>query len=389
MKKPHFPKKNETLNILGLMSGTSCDGLDLALVQTGNGFNVGPCSSMEYPAAVQRILLDFLHQPKHSLKKISQVNFYLAHLWSEMIEKFIHQQELSKEDIDLVASHGQTVWHQPNHEQFIDHQLSSTLQLGDPSVLANLLQIPVIGDFRVADMAGGGQGAPLIPFFDFLLFAPYKSNILSLNIGGISNITFIPATGEMSAVKAFDCGPGNMLIDGLCRSYFNEPFDHNGEHAQKGNFSKALFEYLRKTDDFYRIKPPKSSGREYYNQAFLQNIKDYCTYKNIGRTDALHTLTYFTAYTIHFNYREFIPGEVDTLVVSGGGAQNPFLLEKLGELFTGVELRGSSAYGIDERFKEAIGFAFMADATWRGKPSNVPAATGAGRPVILGKICLV
>jgi len=389
MKKDTFLKKQAKLNILGLMSGTSCDGLDLALVTTGTGFDVSCCASMEYPTDVRIFLLDFIRQKDHSLQDISQINFYLARLWAGQIQDFLKENELRTADIDVIASHGQTLWHQPEPHPFMGQQVASTLQLGDPAVLANLLNIPVIGDFRVADMALGGQGAPLIPYFDALIFSPYKRNFLSLNIGGISNVTFVPKSGNLLDVRAFDCGPGNMLIDGLSEFYFSEKFDRNGCHASEGNYIQKLRTFICKQDKFALVSPPKSSGREYYGAAFLQQILDFCTRETIAPNDALYTVSDYTAYTIYTNFNSFVHRDIDELVISGGGAFNSFLISRLKTYFKDIKVSGSSAYHIDENFKEAIGFALMAHATLNGKPANVPGATGASRPAILGKICLV
>jgi len=389
MSRHTLLKKQGKRHILGLMSGTSCDGLDMALVHISDGFETGICSSMEYPENVRTFLLDFIEQKKHSLQEISQVNFYLAHLWAGQINAFLDQNHLDKNTINAVASHGQTLWHQPQAMPFMGQPLSSTLQLGDPSVLANLLNIPVVGDFRVADMAVGGQGAPLIPFFDAQVFGGQNHALLSLNIGGISNMTFIPKEDNPSDIRAFDCGPGNMLIDGLCRAFYNEKFDLDGRHAARGKVIPELHHFLKSRDEFSSANPPKSSGREYYGKDFQQALIRFCARNSISPDDALATVTDYTAFAVYSNYRDFIPAPVGELVLSGGGAHNPFLRKRFAHYFKGVKICGSSVYNINENYKEAIGFALMANATLDGKPANIPEATGARRPAVLGKICLV
>ena len=361
----------------------------MALVHIADGFDTGICASMKYPEKVRSFLLDFIEQKNHTMQEISQINFYLAHLWAGQIDAFLRQNNLDKNSIDAIASHGQTLWHQPQARPFLGQPITSTLQLGDPSVLANLLNIPVVGDFRVADMAVGGQGAPLIPFFDAQVFGGQNRALISLNIGGISNMTFIPKEDDPSAIRAFDCGPGNMLIDGLCRIFYDEKFDADGQHAVRGKIIPELHGFIKSRDEFSSAPPPKSSGREYYGKGFLQALLDFCTQNKISPQDALATVTDYTAFAVYSNYRDFIPDTVDELVLSGGGAHNSFLRKRFAHYFTGVKISGSSAYNIDEDYKEAIGFALMANATLDGKPANIPGATGAGRPTILGKICLI
>lgn len=385
----------EKLNILGLMSGTSCDGLDLALIEiSGLGskteFNVIACESLAYSVQTREALLSFLRRPEHTLKEISQLNFYMARLWADQVEQFFRNKNLKRFSIDLIASHGQTIWHQPFKDLFFETQTTSTLQLGDPSVLANYLQIPVVGDFRVADMALDGQGAPLIPYFDWVFFSRFKKNIMAVNIGGISNITFVPADGDFSKLKAFDCGPGNMLIDGAMLHLFKKPFDTEGNLARSGKLSEKLIEQLKSSDPFIEQMPPKSTGREQYNETFLNNILLFAGKNNISAEDTIHTLSYYTAESIYKNYCMFIDAhQPDELAVGGGGSKNSFIMEKLSDLFNASAIKTTAQYGLDEDFKEAIGFAILANETIHGKPSNVPAISGASRPAILGKICLV
>lgn len=385
----------QKLYILGLMSGTSCDGLDLALVEiSGHGseteFNTITCQSIPYASQTSEALLSFINQPVHTLKEISQINFYLARIWAGQIEQFVKLHKLNRNTINLIASHGQTIWHQPQAEEFFAAPLTSTLQLGDPSVLANLLQIPVIGDFRVADMALDGQGAPLIPYFDWIFFSRFKKNILAVNIGGISNITFIPADGNFSKLSAFDCGPGNMLIDGTMKQLFKKPFDAEGKTARSGKLSEKLLKQLKNSDPFIEQKPPKSTGRELYNEAFLDKIIAFAGKNNISAEDIIHTLSFYTAECIYKNYSLFIGHhQPDELAIGGGGSKNSFIMQKLDDLFKGSLIKTTTQYGLDEDFKEAIGFAVLANETLHGKPSNVPSVTGASRPAVLGKICLV
>jgi anhydro-N-acetylmuramic acid kinase len=382
------------IHILGLMSGTSCDGLDIAMVETRGAalqtrFKVRATQSIAYGAELTDQLLHFISKKEHSLKEISQFNFFMARTWAGQIEHFLKKYNIDKGHIDLIASHGQTLWHQPDPENFLNEKISSTLQLGDPAVLANLLNIPVVGNFRVADMALGGQGAPLIPYFDWVFFARFKKNILALNIGGISNITYIPADGSFEKVTAFDCGPGNMLIDGAMQLLYNKPFDADGAVAASGKNAGMLLNHIKGLDIFAKIKPPKSTGRELYNLNFIRDITRFAKKENIGAADIIHTITRYTALAIFEGYKNFVKHKIDALAIAGGGAKNSFLQKMLREYFGEIAVNPTSFYGLDEDFKEAIGFAILANETIRGNTSNVPSATGARGKTILGTICWV
>ena len=386
----------DKLNIIGLMSGTSCDGLDIALIEISGNGNNGDLkfvngASIAYSAVQKKAIQKATHSVKSNINYISQLNFYLPQIWSEMIANFLKENKLTASQIDLVGSHGQTIWHQPEKEVFADKSISSTMQIGDPSVLAQLTSIPVVGDFRVADIALGGQGAPLIPYFDWVFFNQFKKNILSVNIGGISNFTFIPKDGDIMKVSAFDCGPGNMLIDGVIQHIFNKPFDKGGIIATKGNFSEKLFEFIKINDRFVKSKPPKSTGREHYNETFVSNILKFSSDNQINKNNIIHTLTNYTAYAIYKNYELFIETQssIDEIIVAGGGAHNNFLMQKLEEYFSSTIVTPISKYGMDIDLKEAIGFAVLANGTIRGNSSNIPQATGAKKPAILGKFCMV
>ncbi len=387
-------QNQKCINILGLMSGTSCDGLDMALVKVCGSalqttFKIEATKSDPYPPQLKSQLLDFISKKTHTLKEISQFNFYMAKNWAGQIKQFIKENELDDNAIELIASHGQTIWHQPEAENFFGDSVSSTLQLGDPSVLATLLNIPVVGDFRLADMALGGQGAPLIPYFDWVFFSQFKKNILALNIGGISNISFIPENGDFNDVIAFDCGPGNMLIDSVTQKLYNKPFDTDGKIAASGKNSESLFSYVKKLDTFSETAPPKSTGRELYNDDFVKSIMHFGKQKNISAQDIIHTLAKYTAYSIFTGSRKFIKNKISEIAIAGGGAKNNFILKSLEEYFENIEVKATSHYGLNEDFKEAAGFAILGNETIRGNISNVPSATGAKRPTVLGKICLV
>ncbi len=388
-------KISEPKLAMGLMSGTSCDGLDVVLLtitgaRQSTEFEFIAGKSYSYSKKIRSELLSLLKTENNDAAVLSQLNFYLAQIWAEMVIDFLKSQNIAPEKVHFIGSHGQTIWHQPVEETLIDLPIISTFQLGDPSVLAKLTGITVVGDFRVADMALGGKGAPLIPYFDWVYFSRFKKNMLVVNIGGISNFTFIPADGNMERVVAFDCGPGNLLIDHFAHVLFKRPMDVNGKLAQKGRLVSELLQYLQKIDPFVETPPPKSTGREHYDATFTEKIAGFIKRHNINAYDAMHTISYYTAQAIWKNYRQFVKpnGHVQQVVVSGGGARNPFIMNQLKQMFDGVDVHNSERFGLQDEFKEAIGFAILANETLLGNPSNVPQATGAQKATVLGKICL-
>lgn len=386
----------DKLRVIGLMSGTSCDGLDIALIEvSGSGENLKYIflagKTITYSQPQKNSIVKVLSSDKIDIKYISQLNFYLAQIWAEMVISFLKEIDIPISQIDLVSSHGQTIWHQPASESFNDIQVSSTLQIGDPSVLANILKIPVVGDFRIADVALGGQGAPLIPYYDWVIFKNSGKNILSINIGGMSNFTLIPKSRNFNDVEGFDCGPGNVLIDMAMQELYNKSKDENGAIAFSGELSDDLLHFIKSVDNFVESKPPKSTGRELYNKSFIHRIIEYSNNNRISNEDIIHTLSEYTVFAIHTNYHLFIEENsiVEEIVVSGGGINNLFIMDKLNEYFPNQSVNIISDYGIDNDLKEAIGFAILANETVKGNPSNIPNVTGAKKPTILGKFCII
>jgi len=394
MKKLNSIINKKNRKIIGLMSGTSCDGVDLALIEinkSGDHFKLINGFHKPYDKLQKKTILDCINPQQSNIEKISQINFYLAQIWAEAIAEMLAQNNISKDEIDLIGSHGQTIYHQPYLKQFGGRKVHSTIQLGDPAVLAQLIGITTVGDFRVADVAVGGQGAPLVPYFDWMFFKQLKKNVISLNIGGISNFSFIPADGDLSKVTAFDCGPGNMLIDQLMQRLYEEPIDKNGRIAKLGNFSDRIFNYLLKIDDFIKQTPPRSTGREYYGDEFVLKILKKSLRSRIQEPEIIHTVSKYTAFTIYDAYINFIyPNhKADLLIVGGGGSRNPFIMEMLAEYFEGISVKTTSDFNLDEDFKEAICFAVLANELIEGRPTNLPKVSGAERQVLLGKICPV
>jgi anhydro-N-acetylmuramic acid kinase len=387
-------QNKESLKIIGLMSGTSCDGVDIALIDikgagTSISYKLLHSYHKAYSPTQKKYLLDTLESGKIDLKSISQLNFYLANVWVEAIKEMLIKEKLDAREIDLIGSHGQTMYHLPVAENFIDGQISSTFQIGDPAVLAQLSGIMTIGDFRVADVALGGPGAPLVPYVDWLLFSKLKRNVLVLNIGGIANFTFIPENGQKEGVLAFDTGPGNMLIDQLMQRLYELPFDKNGEKASLGKFSDRLFDYLLKVDLFPAQAPPKSTGREHYGKDFILALLKKALRRRIPEPDVIHTVSKYTAYTVWQAAEKFVKQDIKEIYVGGGGCHNQFLMNTLSEYFVSVKVKRSGDIGLNEDYKEAICFAILANELIRGNHSNLSSVTGATRPAFLGKVCPV
>ncbi len=386
--------KKEKKNVIGIMSGTSLDGVDVALVEIeGNstftkialvGFKEYP-----FPKGLKNTLLKNSVKETSNIEDISQLNFLLPNIYFDAIKTLCDEIAFPIANIDLIGTHGQTIHHLPKKQNYFDYNIASTFQIGDPAVLAKLSGIITVGDFRTGDIALGGEGAPLIPYFDYLLFHSHQINRALLNIGGISNFTILNKEKGLKDVLAFDTGPGNMLIDLLTKKLFDSEFDKDGEIARSGKLNKDLFDALVKQDNFIERIPPKSTGRENYGDNFLIEISK--EFDSVPPKDWLHTITKFTSYGIFRNYDKFVKEEtkIDELIVSGGGAKNKFLYECLSKDFgDNITIKVIDEIGISSDAKEAICFAVFANETISGNPTNIPRTTGASRATILGKICL-
>jgi len=386
--------KKDTKYVIGLMSGTSLDGIDVALVKIDNNWvdtkiNLIGFLEHPFPAGLRETILKNSLKETSNVEDICRLNFLIPKIYVEAIETLCSQINFEIEKIDLVGSHGQTIQHLPKEVNYFERMIASTLQIGDPSVIAKLLGVTTVGDFRTGDVALGGQGAPLVPYFDFLLFHSTEKNRALLNIGGISNITVLNKSGSQKDVLAFDTGPGNMMIDLLMQKFFDKKFDVNGDVARSGKLNDDLLTALITKDNFIESVPPKSTGREYYGIEFLDNL--FTEFNDVTPENWLHTITKFTAYAIFRNYEKFIQAEteLDEIIISGGGAKNLFLYECLSDYFgKNTEVEVIDKIGISSDAKEAICFAVLANETISSNPSNIPRTTGASKPTILGKICL-
>ena len=380
--------------VIGLMSGTSVDAVDAALVEiTGNGYstkiNLIGYIEFPYPDGFKEFVLRNSTKDSSNVEEICKLNFLIPQFYNEAINKLCNELSFDKRKINLIGSHGQTIHHLPQKENLFSKNSASTLQIGDPSVLAKLSGIITIGDFRVGDIALGGQGAPLVPYFDYIIFHSNDKNRALLNIGGISNFTILNKNGLEEEVYAFDTGPGNMLSDILSKKYFNKPFDEDGNFALSGKVNDDLFNALLLKDNYIKVKPPKSTGREYYGEKYLTDLLN--EFSELSKYDWLTTIAELTAFAIYDNYKNFVQSEtkIDELVISGGGAKNKYIYKRLKEYFGNqVELKIIDEIGISSDAKEAICFAVLANETISGNSTNIPRTTGASRSTILGKICL-
>lgn len=377
--------RGNKLNVLGLMSGTSMDGLDICLVEvkrSGSEIDarIEHYASYLYPIDYRERLLQL---PVANTAEICRMNFDITRKYGDFIQRFLDKFQLSSDDFQLIGSHGQTVWH--------IHR-NSTLQIGEASVLAERFNVPVVSDFRVRDVAAGGSGAPLVPFIDYLLFKKYQKNLLVLNIGGIANFTLVPYNAiSVDDIHALDTGPGNSLIDIVVQlaSKGELTYDKDGEIAKKGQVRRDILEYL--LDHSYIKAPlPKSTGREVFGKDLVIEVIRKFNIADNDYPDLIATVTRFTAESIFFNYRQFFEKHypLDEIIISGGGADNPVLISYLAELFENVPVNRTDKYGVGSEEKEAFAFAVLAAVSVWGIADNVPKVTGADHPVILGKITL-
>jgi anhydro-N-acetylmuramic acid kinase len=397
------------------MSGTSADGIDVALVRLENpklrrvsapdgGQGNPPYASFEllghaafpYPVSVRNRVLQSMNAQSTSVAELARLNFLLAELFADAVHSAQKKLQLKA---DLVGCHGQTIYHQGEPAPFLGRRLAVTWQIGEGAVLAVRLGVPVVSDFRPADMAAGGKGAPLVPYLDYLLYRDDGFGRIALNLGGIANVTAIPARATPDKVIAFDTGPGNMVIDAMTQKLFRKPYDRDGRIAAAGRVLEGpISHFLRQS--FFRRQPPKTAGREEFGHEFAERFWRQASTASVEaakrggarleKADVIRTATVLTTRSISDALRRYVlpQGSFSELIASGGGAKNPTLMASLaneaGAL--GLRLHPAAEFGIPSDAKEAIAFAVLAFETWNRRPSNVPAATGARRPAVLGKV---
>jgi anhydro-N-acetylmuramic acid kinase len=373
------------MRVAGIMSGTSLDGIDVALVEIRGGrFTTLAARTTPYPPAVRQALLAVSNAVAH-IGQVARLNFLLGELYAGALKATCRRAEIPLGSIQLIGCHGQTIFHQGEPVKFLGRRVASTFQIGEAAVLAERTGIPVVNDFRPRDIACGGRGAPLVPLVDYVLFRHRRLGRVALNIGGIANLTAIPPAARPGDVIAFDTGPGNMIIDQLVTraTEGRRTFDRGGRWARRGRVNHALLDKLL-ADPFYWAKPPKTAGREQYGAEFVKRL----VAARLSFADLIATATAFTAATVAAGIARFVSPRmrVDELIVSGGGAHNPEIMGHLAALLPGVAVATSADYGIDIDAKEAIAFAVLACQTWRRRPGNLPSATGARRAAVLGRI---
>jgi anhydro-N-acetylmuramic acid kinase len=380
--------------VLGLMSGTSADGIDVALARISGSpphlnARLLKHTSVNFPPKLRKEILRVAEQQPISAGDLSQLNFRLGEIFAEAALTACRRFRIAPKKIALIGSHGQTIFHQGNRVPYFGHKTASTLQTGEASVIAARTGITTIADFRPADLAQEGQGAPLVPYADYVLYRHPKLGGVSLNLGGIANITVIPANAKPAQVFAFDTGPANMLIDALVAHFTrgSRRFDKNASLAQQGRGIPALVDALMR-DPYLKLAPPKSTGREYYGRSYLQKLLTLGKRHHAKPNDLIRAATIFTALSIVDALNRFVlpKTKIDRLIVSGGGARNPLIHSQLAALLPSLEIVSSSHFGIPEDAKEAFAFALLAYETFHHRPSNLPSATGARAAAILGKI---
>jgi len=376
---------------LGIMSGTSADGIDVALVRmVGRKVTLENFVALPFPRNVQKAILNIAEGHAVTTGEISQLNFLLGELFAKAALAACKKFRVSPTQIDVIGSHGQTVFHQGTPAFFNGARVASTLQIGDPSVIAVRTGITTVGDFRPADIAAGGEGAPLVPYVDYLLYRHSRIGRVALNIGGIANVTVIPAGAALEDVFAFDTGPGNMVIDALVRRFTGgkKTFDRNAEMAAKGNLLPKLLQVMLREKYFPR-RPPKTSGREQYGEGYVSLLLSHEEARGAKPEDLIRTATILTALSIVGAFHRFIApkAKFGELIVSGGGAHNPLLMAQLQSGLSGVRMREAGDLGVSGDAKEAFAFAVLACKTLLKQPANVPGATGAKKAVVLGKVC--
>ena len=413
--------------VAGVMSGTSADGINVALARLrGRGFAtefklIGHYG-FPYPVAVRRTILELMNAEDASVARLSRLDFLLGELYADAV---LRARQRARVKLDLVGCHGQTIYHQGEREPFLGSKVAATWQTGEAAVIAARLRTPVVSDFRPADIAVGGKGAPLVPFLDFVLYRDARVGRIAQNLGGIGNLTAIPANASARDVLAFDTGPGNMVIDAVCEGLVRRSFDRDGVIAARGRVLPGVLKVALE-HPFFRQKPPKTAGREEFGREFVADFIRVCG--RVKNEDIVATATALTAASIGVAVRKFVireshprgstehrvpstakkrvlrsargdkpfaenaPPRPDRafldFIVSGGGTRNRTLMRMIAAELApqGLRVRVSDEFGVPSEAKEALAFAVLAYETWHQRPSNVPSATGAQRPAILGKL---
>ncbi|MGG4105002.1 anhydro-N-acetylmuramic acid kinase [Paenibacillus lautus] len=382
--------------VVGLMSGTSLDGIDAAIVRIhGSGLEASVellhYYSKPYEPELRQRLRNLCSEENSNSAAVCSMNAYLGYQFGEAVLEVVADAGMRIDEVDLVSSHGQTIWHQPVPEQGDPYAVASTLQIGDISVIAKHTGKLTVGDFRPADMAVGGQGAPFAPYGDLILFRHPQRGRLLQNIGGIGNCSALPAGADPADVLAFDTGPGNMIMDAVVHmlSGGQLSYDDSGTWAARGNPDQALLSEMME-HPYFHAEPPKSTGREWFGHNYAVSFLEQARLRKLSDEDVMATATAFTAHTIADSYVRYVfpRYKIDEVIVTGGGAHNKTLLSMLSELLPEQKVMTSKALGFDDDAKEAVIFALLGNDFMLGVPNNLPAATGADRSTIMGKLAL-
>ncbi len=416
-----LPETLPPFRVIGLMSGTSVDGIDACgvrlWVESGQlRFEIEGTHSEPYPEPLRMALLDSMSFQEGSFERLMKLDLAVGHCFAQVAQNLMDKMNWTPQDVQAMGSHGQTLFHWPRpadwgaeahwlpdalHSKLVpSKEIGGTWQIGCPEVIAETTGVLTVADFRPRDIAAGGQGAPLVCLADVLLFQQPETLFCIQNIGGIANVTVVPPAGWDMPVMAFDTGPGNMLMDLACMTFYQEPYDAGGRRAQSGRINQDILAALLR-DPYFHLPPPKTTGREKFGTRYWAQLQDH--YSAVTPEDWLATLNAFTAESIVRAYEQFVfptyfhqqaVTKPIVMVVGGGGAKNPLLLENLKQGFMKNEravqrpvlIQTHQDYGIPNQYKEALAFAILAWATCHQLPGNIPSCTGANRSVVLGKI---
>ncbi len=397
--KVSYGKEGDRRLVLGMMSGTSADGIDAAIVEFTGSFESPEIKllafeSGQYPPKVREQVFELFEPEKSTVRKIGYMNFLIGEIFAETALKVIEKAGLKPEDIDLIGSHGQTIWHSPEPDNKDGYPIMYTMQIGEGAVIAERTGIPTLSDYRVADMAAGGQAAPLASFSEYHIYRRENETILLQNVGGIGNVTVMPAKAKEEDVYAFDTGPGNLLIDGVVEALTNgeKTYDKDGAWGAQGKVNEELLNYL-KDEPYYDMPLPKTTGRELYNSDYTRKILQWYKENPIAEADLVATVTDLTAWSIVDAYEKYILPryKATMIVIGGGGGYNKTFLKLLAERFAqhGVKVATQEDLGWSSDAKEAVAFALMADKYVGGLANTLPSVTGARRAVVMGKLSRV
>ena len=388
-------RQKQKRRVVGLMSGTSADGVSAAVTEiTGFGLRtrlkVLSFKNFPFPSPLRDAVFKLFVPETSNVDGICQMNFVLGEFFAECVLRLVEESGFSLDSIDLMGSHGQTIYHSPSSAEICGYDSKSTLQIGEPTVIAQRTGIPTVADFRKADISAGGEGAPLMPYFDYILHRDEEHNRVFQNIGGIANLTYLPSGCSADEVIAFDTGPGNMLIDAVVKNLTSGrlTYDEGGRLAATGTVSKELLKELLSHPYFSR-SPPKTTGREIFGDAFAAEFLSKAEKLGLKLEDAAATATALTVESIAGAYEDFLPiGGIDAIYVSGGGSRNYFMINSLRTRLHPIPISEYDQLGILSEAKEAALMAVLANEYIFSNPSNLPKATGAKQAVVLGQLCI-